>query len=106
MDEQAVLHHLIEVEKNAAQIVDNAKKQTAAAIAENDRSCRAEFETALANNYAALEAAYKQTLAEIDGAYQEKLAAQRALLEQKPPNEEKFRTVLHEYLFSKSRSSA
>ncbi|MDR2467989.1 MAG: hypothetical protein LBD22_03420 [Spirochaetaceae bacterium] len=97
MDEQVVLHHLIEVEKNAAQIVERAQQEAAAHIAENDRVCRNEFDSAYTKEYTALEEDYKRRLAEIESAYQIELDAQRVKLEHAPPNLARFAAIAQDY---------
>ncbi|GMO16176.1 MAG: hypothetical protein Pg6A_02410 [Termitinemataceae bacterium] len=97
MNENNILHHLIEIEKNAAKIVEEAQSSAAAQIAESERNCRIEYENAYRAEYNRLEAEYNRGLAEIDAAYKDELDALKAELERKTPNWEAFNKLAREF---------
>ncbi|MDR2481917.1 MAG: hypothetical protein LBD07_06505 [Spirochaetaceae bacterium] len=100
MDEQTILHHLFEVEKNASQIVEIAQKEAAALITENDRACRADFDADFTREYAALETDFNKQIQEIDDSYAKELERLSAELDQCKPDQERFNARMREFLLS------
>ncbi|MDR3301749.1 MAG: hypothetical protein LBT01_04365 [Spirochaetaceae bacterium] len=73
MDEQQILNHLFDLEKNAAAIVDEANTEANKRINDHETACRNAYESQYAKEYAALEDAYKGQIAALDADYQQKL---------------------------------
>ncbi|MDR3324542.1 MAG: hypothetical protein LBS82_00950 [Spirochaetaceae bacterium] len=73
MDEKQTLNHLLELEKNAAKIVEDAKTESNGRINESEAACRAAYESEYAKEYGSLEDDYNGRVAALDGAYQQKL---------------------------------
>ena len=99
MDEHGTLNHLIEVEKNAAKIVEDAQKDAAARIAENERTLRLNYDALWSKEFAALEAAYKSDLENINSAYLKELDVRRAALNNSSANKKAFFCRARQFLF-------
>ncbi|MDR2510698.1 MAG: hypothetical protein LBC77_08660 [Spirochaetaceae bacterium] len=101
MDEQtAVLQHLIEIEKTAAIIVEDAEKEAAALIAEGERAAREVYETEFSKEFAVLEAEYNKQVLELTRAYEAELGAQRDAFDRMPHGLDKFAALAGEYLYA------
>jgi F0F1-type ATP synthase membrane subunit b/b' len=106
MDDTQILQHLIEVEKNAARIVEDAQKEAAARETEADRACRAAFESAYTQGYAALEADYTRQVGEINCEYEATLDECRKALGGEPSGAAQFAALSRRFLLDEAGGAA
>lgn len=106
MDEHYILHHLVEVEKNAARIVEEAQKTADALVAGSGRALRAEYDAEFRARYTKLEEDYKRGIAEVDAAYKTELDALRTELEGKKPNQAAFNKIAQEFFCAAADADA
>jgi regulator of protease activity HflC (stomatin/prohibitin superfamily) len=102
MDEQQTLAHLLEVEKNAAGIVEEAQTEANRLINENERDCRAVYERSFAQRLTEIEADFNRKIKESDAAYQIKLEEYKQSLAAIVPDKEAFFALAEKYLFEES----
>ncbi|MDR2864751.1 MAG: hypothetical protein LBV68_03970 [Spirochaetaceae bacterium] len=102
MDEQQTLNHLLDIEKNAAKIVDEAKNQALDRINEIERRCRSEYEAAYKKEYNALEDDYNTQIAELNREYEKKIEDYTNHIESIPINQQAFVLCAEQFLFQES----
>ncbi|MDR0561759.1 MAG: hypothetical protein LBG73_03640 [Spirochaetaceae bacterium] len=81
MNEQDVLHHLLQVEADAAALVDEAQVEADKRILESEKLNRAAYEEQYNRKIAELEATYEKEIAAIKDDHKEQLNAYRQSLD-------------------------
>jgi F0F1-type ATP synthase membrane subunit b/b' len=99
MDEQQTLTHLLDVEKNAERIVEEAQTAANTLINENERDCRAAYERSFAQGLAEIEVNFNKKIEELDAAYRTKLEEYTKSRAAVPPNQAAFFALAEKYLF-------
>jgi F0F1-type ATP synthase membrane subunit b/b' len=96
-----VLQRLLEVEKEAASIVEDAQKKAGDALSENDRRERLAYNDRYKEAVAALDLAREKELADITRLYKEELALYQNELDARVLDYEAFNGVFSAALFQK-----
>jgi F0F1-type ATP synthase membrane subunit b/b' len=102
MDEQQTLAHLLDVEKNAAKIVQEAQTEANRIINGTERDCRADYERSFARGLAEIEMNYNKQVEELDATYRTKLEDYKKNLSGVPPDKPAFFALAEKYLFQES----
>jgi regulator of protease activity HflC (stomatin/prohibitin superfamily) len=84
MDEQTILRHLLEVEKSASALVDDAQAEADRRVAENEKDCRARYDAGYAREIAALEDRRSREMTAVKAEYDREMAAYRESLDALP----------------------
>ena len=98
MTGQELIAHLLEVDKQAEEIVRAGEKESERLIAEADRTGRQDAEAQLKEGLAALEENYNTTLAQKRSIFNNKLDAYKVELSAQAPNFGAFSKLANEYL--------
>jgi hypothetical protein len=93
-----LLRHLLDLETQAAALVDDAQAEADRRIAEGEKQSRSRYDEAYAAEVAALEAAYTGEIAAVKGEYARQLDTYREGLRAMPANRGAF-SVLAERFF-------
>ncbi|MDR2418121.1 MAG: hypothetical protein LBD79_03605 [Treponema sp.] len=90
MDETDVLRHLLEVEAEAAALVDSAQEEADRRLAEGEKLNREYYDQRYAKEVAELDADYQKQLDTVKADYQKQLDTYRAELDAMPVNNSRF----------------
>jgi hypothetical protein len=93
-----VLRHLLDLEAQAAALVDDAQAEADRRVAEGEKAGRARYDEAYAAEVAALEAAYTGEIAAIKADYKSRLDTYREGLKAMPVNHEAFSALAERFL--------
>jgi hypothetical protein len=93
-----VLRHLLDLEVQAAALVDDAQAEADRRAAEGEKLSRARYDEAYAAEVAALEAAYAEETAAIKADYKSQLDAYREGLRAMPVNRGAFSALAERFL--------
>ena len=93
-----VLRHLLELEAEAAALVDGAQAEADRRIAEGEKLSRARYDEAYAAEAAALEAAYAAEIAAVKADYQQQLDVYREGIKAMPVNYPAFSALAERFL--------
>ncbi len=102
MDEQDILHHLLEVESEAASLVYDAQVEADKRVAENEKQNRSRFDDQYTQAVALLEKDYQNAIAKVKHEYDEELDTYRAGFKNRTVNNENFITLAQLFLFEGS----
>ncbi|MDR1787472.1 MAG: hypothetical protein LBR16_03370 [Treponema sp.] len=97
-DNEAILQHLLHIEAEAANMVNDAQTEAGRRAAEAEKAARAGHDAAYAKQAAALEAEYQRHLEEARKDYEERLAAYRAALDAAPLDQARFSALAEGFL--------
>jgi regulator of protease activity HflC (stomatin/prohibitin superfamily) len=98
-EEQDLLHHLLEVEAQAAALVEDAQSEADRRIVENEKQCRAAYDEAYTREAEELEKRYQQEYEAVKAEYQHRLAAYRESLGAMPVYGDNFSKLVESLLF-------
>ncbi|MDR1398605.1 MAG: hypothetical protein LBJ41_01600 [Treponema sp.] len=90
MDETDVLRHLLEVEAEAAALVDSAQAEADRRLADGEKLNREHYDQCYAKEVAELDANYQKQLDAVKADYQKQLDAYRAELDAMSVNNSRF----------------
>jgi hypothetical protein len=93
-----VLRHLLDLEAQAAALVDDAQAEADRRVAEGEKLSRARYDEAYAAEAAVLEAAYAAEAAAVKRDYTQQLDAYREGLKAMPVNFEAFSVLAERFL--------
>lgn len=102
MNEQDMLHHLLEVESEAASLVHDAQAEADKRVAENEKQNRSRFDDHYTQEVALLEKDYQDAIAKVKHEYNEELDAYRAGFQNRTVDNEGFITLARSFLFEGS----
>ncbi len=99
MDEQDMLRHLLEVESEAASLVNDAQIEADKRVAENEKQHRSRFDDQYSKEVSLLEENYRNALSEVRNRYDEELKAYRESFEHEKIDHEAFVSLAESFLF-------
>ena len=105
MDEQNVFRHLLEVEGQAAALIDEAQAEADRRLAEAERRSQARYKEQYGKEAARLDEEYAQQLIAITEAYNSQLDEYQQSLESMIVNPAQFRTLLNSYIIEEYRAA-
>ena len=101
MDEQDMLRHLLEVESDAASLVNDAQVEADKRVAENEKLYRSRFDDLYGKEVSLLEKSYQEAVSKVKNDYDEDLKTYRKSFENEKINHEAF-VSLAEFFLLKS----
>ena len=99
MDEQDVLRHLLEVESNAASLVNDAQAEADKRVAENEKQNRSRFDDKYNQEVSLLEKNYQDAISKVKDEYDEDLRAYRESFKNEKINRDAFIGLAESFLF-------
>ncbi|MDR0314143.1 MAG: hypothetical protein LBI14_11175 [Treponema sp.] len=103
-DEKSVLKHLLNLEAEAAALVNEAQAETERRIAEGEKICRARHDESYSAEVASLEAAYNNEISAVKEDYKKQLEASRDSLKTMPVNQKQFSALAERLLLREDTS--
>jgi vacuolar-type H+-ATPase subunit H len=100
MDDHEVLQHLLELENEAAALVNDAQAEADRRVSDGEKQNRARFDEAYANIVKTLEASYVEELAAARDNYRKQLEAYRETLEAVPLDMPAFSSLAEKFLIA------
>jgi len=101
MDDQKVLQHLLDLEAQAAALVDDAQREADRRISEGEKQNRSDYDEIYSREVQALEESYNKKLAVIKEDYQKQMDACRESLKVMSLNTAGFSSLVEKYLLDK-----
>ena len=101
MDDHEVLQHLINLEKKASALVNDAQAEADRRISEGEKKNRSLYEDAYAGELESLENHYAQSISAIKDDYSKQLEAYRESLKTMPLNTENFFHLAEKFMIIK-----
>jgi len=98
MDEHEVLRHLLDLDKEAAALIDDAQAEADRRISEGEKQNRAKYDEAYAREMDALEKSYAEKIAAINKDYSNQLDEYREKLKALSPDTKTFSSLAGEFL--------
>ena len=98
MDDHKVLQHLLDMEAEAAALVNNAQMEADRKISEGEKQNRAQYDEAYAREARILEEFLARNLADVKENYQKQLDAYREGLESMPVDMKAFSLLAEKFL--------
>ena len=98
MDDYEVLQHLLSLENQAADLVDDAQAEADRRVSEGERKNRIQSEEIYTREVEVLEAAYIRCIADVRENYRKQLDAYRGNLKTQQVNMESFSTLAEKLL--------
>jgi hypothetical protein len=98
MSENKVFSHLLDIEKQAGELLEGAEIEAAKRLEAAEKAGREAYEKAYAEKAALLEENYKKEEAAMELAYNQKLEAYRSDLDSRPLQQSEFNTLLDSML--------
>jgi F0F1-type ATP synthase membrane subunit b/b' len=99
MDEQDMLRHLLDVESNAAALVNDAQVEADKRVAENEKEHRSRFDDRYNQEVSVLEKNYQDALSEVKREYDETLNIYRESVSRENINQNAFVNIAESFLF-------
>jgi hypothetical protein len=99
MDERDILHHLLEVESEAASLATDAQVEADRRLAERERIARSAFDARFAKRAAELQQEFEREAESVVEEYRRELDAYRVVLENAPIDTSKFSKLVESLLF-------
>jgi regulator of protease activity HflC (stomatin/prohibitin superfamily) len=97
--DKAVLQHLLNLEAEAAALVDDAQAEADRRVGEGEKQSRSRYDETYAAEVAALEASYTSEIAAVKDDYKKQLANDRDSLKAMPVNRSAFSALAEHLLF-------
>jgi len=101
MDDHEVLEHLLNLEAEAAALVNDARTEADRSISEVEKQNRSRYDDIYAKEVAALEEKFAQDLTAFKDNYRKQLEEYRDSLKAQPQNMAAFSSLAEKYLFLK-----
>ena len=101
MDDHVVLEHLLELEKQAAVMVNDAQAEAERKIAEREKQNRTRYDETYAREAQTLETSYEQKIAAVKEDYQKQLEDYRNGLESQSVDTKAFSSLAEKFLLVK-----
>ena len=98
MDDYEILQHLLDLEKQAAVLVDDAQAEADRRVSEGEKQNRTRSDEAFAKEVELLEEAYKRNIAAVKESYRRQLDVYRESIERQPVDAEVFSKLAKELL--------
>ena len=99
MDDNDVLQHLLDLENQAAGLVDDAQAEADRRVSEGEKQNRARFDEIYAKEVDALESRYGRNLADIRENYRQQLETYRESLKAQTLDREAFFSLAEKFMF-------
>lgn len=99
MDEQDVLRHLLEVESNAASLVNDAQAEADKRVSENEKQNRSRFDALYNEEVSVLEKDYQENITKVKSEYAENLKSYQESFNSGNINTEAFTALVESSLF-------
>ncbi len=99
MDEQDMLRHLLEVESEAASLVNDAQVEADKRVAENEKLYRSRFDDLYGKEVSLLEKSYQEAVSKVKSDYDEDLKDYRKSFENESIHHEAFISLAESFLF-------
>ncbi|MDR2398462.1 MAG: hypothetical protein LBD74_06855 [Spirochaetaceae bacterium] len=94
MNEQPVLHHLLQVETEAAALVDHAQAEADLRLAEGEKQNRRRYDERYSQELTSIDAEYAQKRAALEAAYRKELAGYQENLNAMTVYKERFSALV------------
>jgi hypothetical protein len=98
MDDQVVLGHLLQIESEAAALVNDSQAEADRRTAEGEEQNRAVFEKRYGDESAGLEAEYQKEITKVKDQYQKELETYREKLNTRNSDTGRFSALMEELL--------
>ena len=93
MDEHEILRHLLDLEKEAAALIDDAQAEADRRISEGEKANRIRFDDVYARELEALESSYEEKIAAVNEDFRKQLEDYRKNLKAVSPNLKAFSSI-------------
>jgi F0F1-type ATP synthase membrane subunit b/b' len=99
MDEQDMLRHLLEVESDAASLVNDAQVEADKRVAENEKQYRSRFDDRYNQEVSILEKDYQEAISKVKSDYNEGLKSYRESIHTEKIDTNTFTRLAESFLF-------
>ena len=101
-DDKDVLQHLLDLEADAADLVDHAKAEADRRLSEAEKVCRANYDEAYSAETVKLEAEYAKETAAIKEEYKKRLEEYKESLRSRATDKAAFSALVKQLLFKEA----
>jgi regulator of protease activity HflC (stomatin/prohibitin superfamily) len=98
MEDHEVLRHLLDIEKEAAALVDDAQAEADRRISEGEKQNRVAYDDAYSNELKALESSYAEKIAAVNEDYRKQMEKYRENLKAVSPDIKNFSSLAGKFL--------
>jgi vacuolar-type H+-ATPase subunit H len=100
MDDHEILKHLLDIEKKASALIDDAQAEADRRTVEGEKQNRLRYDEIYAREAAFLENGYAKNLGDVKEHYRQQLEVYRASLKTMPADREAFSSLAEKYLLA------